>query len=356
MNMAYKILYVEDQNAETIKADLLNFGFEVDVNNADNFENVIDQFVNQYDAFLLDYRLTDNMGRFDAPSYAQTLRTKTKKIVHKDAPIILISNEVNFVEIFKDFTSKDLFDFTITKESFRQDLTKYVEKINAYINAYNEISRVRFNLKRIISVDQDTIINTKLDYRFVEIISNDKFNGNVHKWCSMIADSLLSCIGPLIGEDILSSRLGVSKSSKDWNKLLEKLDQFKYQGILSEYYKRWWMEDILNWWMEITGGKSLRRLTALERVTFLKEYLSLDLTPCTPLEFCNSSNFWSICMETKKPIDPSEGYVILRKDLKPWQEPEYISLYAALHQTELRKYLSPINKAEIRKFERDGTF
>lgn len=352
--MAYKILYIEDQNADSIKADLISFGFEVDVNNADDFEGVIDQFVNEYDAFIIDYRLTDNRGRFDAPSYAQTLRTKTKKIVHKDAPIILISNEVNFVEIFNDFTSKDLFDFTVTKESFRKELVKYAKKINAYINAYNEISRVQFELEKILSIDKSTTLEAKLDYRFIDIITNDRFNGNVYKYCLLIVDSLLSTIGPLIGEDILSSRLGVSKDSKDWTKLLEKLDQFKYKGILSDYYDRWWMEDILNWWSEISEGKSLRRLTSVERTNFLKMYLTLDLLPNHPIEFCNSSNFWSICMETKMPIDPSEGYIIQRKELKPWQEPEYISLTAALNQSELRKYLSPINKAEIRKFEKDG--
>jgi len=352
--MAYKILYIEDQNADTIKADLISFGFEVDVNNADDFEAVIDQFVNQYDAFIIDYRLTDNRGRFDAPSYAQTLRTKTKKIAHKDAPIVLISNEVNFVEIFNDFTSKDLFDFTVTKESFRKDLAKYTKKINAYINAYNEISSVHFNLNKILSIDSNTKIDTKLDYRFIDIITNERFNGNVYKYCLLIADSLLSTFGPLIGEDMLSSRLGVSKGSKDWTKLLDKLDQFKYKGILSDYYDRWWMEDILNWWSEISEGKSLRRLTSVERTNFLKKYLSLDLIPNNPVEFCNSYNFWSICMETKKPIDPSEGFIIQRKELKPWQEPEYLSLIAALNQSELRKYLSPINKAEIRKIEKDG--
>lgn len=353
--MAYKILYIEDQNADTIKADLIDFGFEVDVNNADDFETVIDQFANQYDAFIIDYRLTDNRGRFDAPSYAQTLRTKTKKIVHKDAPIILISNEVNFVEIFNDFTSKDLFDFTVTKEDFRKDLAKYAKKITAYINAYDKISSAQFNLNKILAFDSNIKLDSKLDYRFIDMITNDRFNGNIYKYCLLVADSLLSAIGPLIGEDILSSRLGVSKDSKDWKILLEKMDQFKYKGILSDYYDRWWMEDILNWWSEISEGKSLRRLTSVERTNFLKIYLSLDLTPINPVEFCNSYNFWSICMETKMPIDPSEGYIIQRKDLKPWQEPEYISLKAALEQSKLREYLSPINKAEIRKIERNGT-
>lgn len=353
--MAYKILYIEDQNADSIKADLISFGFEVDVNNADDFEGVIDQFANQYDAYIIDYRLTDNRGRFDAPSYAQTLRTKTKKTVYKDAPIILISNEVNFVEIFNDFTSRDLFDFTVTKENFRKDLAKYAKKINAYINAYNEISRVNFDLNKILSIDSITKIETKLDYRFIDMITNERFDGNVYKYCLLITDSLLSTFGPLIGEDILSSRLGISKDSKDWNKLLTKLEQFKYKGILSDYYDRWWMEDILNWWTQISEGKSLRRLTAFERTNFLKEYLLLDLTSSNPIELCNSNNFWTICMETKMPIDPSEGYIIQRKELKPWQEPEYLSLIAALKQSELRKYLSPINKAEIRKIEKDGT-
>lgn len=353
MNMDYKILYIEDQLPESIASDLSNLGLDVSTNNADDFENVLMDFNSKFDAFILDYRLTANRGNVDAPTYAQTLRTKSNKINHQDVPIILISNEENFVEIFDDFTSQDLFDFTITKEKFRSDMPGFVKKISAFIKAYKSIEENSFDLNKILSIDTSAPIEVKLDSRFLDIF-NKAPGKNIYKFSQTICNELIRKIGSLIGEDVLSARLGVSKDSPDWNSLLAKLEQFKYKGIFSDYYNRWWMDDILNWWSSITEGKSLRRLTASDRVKILNEYLHLTLIPNEPIKFCNSTSFWTICMETKCPLDPSEGYVILKNDIAPWQEPQYLSLYAALEQSSYRKYLSPLDKTEIRKLGKDA--
>ena len=103
--MAYKILYLEDLDADSIKSDLNSFGFEVDTNKAGDFANVIEQFNNQYDAYILDYELTANEGVVNAPTYAQTLRSKNAKIKHKDAPIIIISNDKNKTISFQVFSN-----------------------------------------------------------------------------------------------------------------------------------------------------------------------------------------------------------------------------------------------------------
>ena len=47
------------------------------------------------------------------------------------------------------------------------------------------------------------------------------------------------------------------------------------------------------------------------------------------------------------PLDPSEGYVFMQKELKPWQEEEYISLDYALEVPSARKYLTPTARKEI---------
>ena len=134
--MAYKILYLEDLDADSIKSDLNSFGFEVDTNKAGDFANVIEQFNNQYDAYILDYELTANEGVVNAPTYAQTLRSKNAKIKHKDAPIIIISNDKNKTKIYEDYTSQDLFDLSVTKEDFRKDLQKYTDIISSFIKSY----------------------------------------------------------------------------------------------------------------------------------------------------------------------------------------------------------------------------
>lgn len=61
-------------------------------------------------------------------------------------------------------------------------------------------------------------------------------------------------------------------------------------------------------------------------------------------------------METKLGLDPNEGYIINKKEYAPWQEMEYISLYAALEQSKYRAFLSPSDKLEILDIEKNGSF
>lgn len=352
MSMAYKILYIEDQIAASIEDDLKNLGYDVKSNDADKFDELIDAINDDFDAYILDYRLTANKGKLDAPAIAQTMRTKGNS--YKAVPIFLISYEDNLREFDKDLTSQDLFDFAVSKKEFRNKLSKYSERINAFILAYNCISESCFDLTKVLAKSSDEI-DKLIDYRLIEKLGSDKIKDDTYAYCRFINISLIRSAGPLIGIDILSARLGVSKESKDWEKLLDLLEKFKYHGILSNVYNRWWMEEISNWWSELTEGKSLRRLNSKERVEILYSALNLNLSPIEPITYSKSTNFWTICSETNQALDPSEGYIIDKKELAPWQEMEYLSLYAALEQSQLRKYLSPIDREEIRNIEKNGT-
>ena len=96
--MSYKILYIEDLPTGSIQNDLERCGLEVAVNNADDFDNTLSDIVdNEYDAFVMDFRLTANTGRVDAPTFASTIRTNGRN--HKKCPIILISSEENLPEL-----------------------------------------------------------------------------------------------------------------------------------------------------------------------------------------------------------------------------------------------------------------
>lgn len=351
--MAYKILYIEDQIAASIEDDLKKLGYDVKSNDADKFDELIDAINDDFDAYILDYRLTANKGRLDAPALAQTMRTKGNN--YKAVPIFLISYEDNLREFDKDLTSQDLFDFAVSKKEFRQNLSKYSSRINSFILAYKCISESGFDLKTILAKSSDEI-DKLIDYRLIEKLGSDKIKGDKYAYCRFINISLIRCVGPLIGIDILSARLGVSKESRDWGKLLDLLEKFKYHGILSDVYNRWWMEEISNWWSELAEGKSLRRLNSKERVGILSSTLNLNLDPIEPITYSKSTNFWTICSETDQALDPSEGYIIDKKELAPWQEMEYLSLYAALEQSRLRKYLSPIDREEIRNIEKNGAF
>jgi hypothetical protein len=350
--MEYKILYIEDQDAASIEEDLKKIGYNVVINNADEINGLLDDINEDFDAYIFDYRLTANKGRLDAPAIASTLRTKGAN--YKIAPIVLISYEDNLKEFDKDLTSQDLFDFAVSKKEFRANMNKYSNRINSFIKAYRTISENGFKLEEVISKTEDEISGL-IDYRLIEKLHTDKIKDDVYSYCRFINQSLIRSVGPLVGEDILSARLGVKKESKDWNSLLDILKNSKYTGILSDVYQRWWMQEILEWWANISEGKSLRRLNSNERVEILKTQFGLELDSIEPTKHSSSSNFWTVCMESKEALDPSEGYIIEKKEIAPWQEMEYLSLNSALEQSKYRAFLSPVDKEEIRNFEKNGT-
>ena len=351
MNMEYKILYVEDLVAHSLEDNLKRQGYNVTTNDADNFEGLLNALNQNFDAYVLDFRLTANKGRLDAPAIAQAIRTQGNN--HKDTPIILISNEDKLKEFDKDLTSQDLFDFAISKTIFRDKVEKYSKRINSFIEAYKTIKNANCQLDVILKVTPEEI-GTFIDYRLLDKINSEKIKDDIYANCRFINVSLIRGIGILIGSDVLSARLGVDKESKDWEKLLEVLRPYKYNGILSDSYDRWWSEKILTWWSSIVDDVSLRRTTAEKRVGILKEKLNLDLTPLSTLQLANSTYFWTICMETKKALDPNEGFIINKKEYFPWQEMEYLSLYGALEQSDYRKFLSPTDRNEIRNIETHG--
>ena len=343
--MLYKLLYIEDQPADSIKDDLSRQGFLVDVDNADDFQSAISKIgASNFDAYLMDFRLTANKGIVDAPTYASTIRTFGRN--HKNKPIVLISNERNLSEFENDFTSQDLFDFVVSKEDFRGNLNKYCNRIKSIIEGYQEIEKDNYDIIKILNLDDENILDNRLQDK-LEVFSKRR---DVYGYCRLIYYSIIRSSGMLIGEDILAARLGIDKSCSDFSSFLDKISECKYSGILSSSYNRWWFYKVLKFWEKISDGKSLRRLKAVDRVQIINSALGLNLISASPLELSTSTTFWTICSKTLKPLDPSEGYVYNHKQLEVWQEQEYISLFAGLEYPELLEYLSPTDKREIIEF------
>lgn len=339
--MKYKILYIEDQPAHSIKDDLERAGFDVTVNDADNFDATLSDMKNETDAYLMDFRLTANKGNVDAPTFASTLRTFGKN--HKSKPIVLISNEQNLPEFENDFTSQDLFDFVVGKKAFRESIEKYSNRIVSLIESYKLIESESYDISKVLNIEDLNIV----DYRLVEKLNAAQAKKDTYAFCRIIYYTIIRSVGMLVGKDVLAARLGIDKSSEDFDMFLDKISDCKYSGILSSSYERWWFDKITEFWSRISENRSLRRTNAMERVEVINQTLGLKLTPSTPLKFAASSNFWTICAVTNEPLDPNEGYVCSKKALEVWQEQEYISLYAALEYPENRTYLSPSDKNEI---------
>lgn len=352
--MVYNILYIEDDtNYGSMVSEIEKDGeFSVEVWSPNSLEESKDK-IDGKDALIIDFRLTHSKTIVDGPSFAQTFRTYNSGS-HKDIPIFLFSVEDNIIDYYKDFTSQDLFDFSVPKGEFLKNSEKYKSRIKSAIVAYNQIRESKNNLDIILGIDIE-FISTKLDYRIPFTLENSIYQNDIYAYSNFILKNLIQSIGPLIGEDVLSARLGISKNSKDWPNLLNQIENCKYTGIYSNSYNRWWIIKILDWFQGgYQGGSTLRRLNSIQRcdeikkITGLTELIPIDKISTKGYE-AKSSNFWAICKHTKKAIDPIDGFEIYYKELHPWEDKEYISFLGI--SSEYSKFLKPSEKKRISEIE-----
>ena len=173
--MAYKIFYIDDLETESRKKDLEDLGYDVKLYDpTSNLNDLFTEIEADTSAVILDYRLTKGAYNacFDAPTIAQTLRTKHKDD-NKGIPLILMSNEkIKVSEFDKDFTSQDLFDFVLTKEDFTRGMTDFKHKLNSFIVAYEKI-KTENSLIKLLGLEEDEIV---LHSRFISTF--DKAGNN----------------------------------------------------------------------------------------------------------------------------------------------------------------------------------
>ncbi|WP_281846458.1 hypothetical protein [Olleya namhaensis] len=355
--MTYKILYIDDQDTSSRQKDLEGLGFEVIIHKPTNdFKEIEVKVKNGINALILDYKLTEGKGEqacFDAPTVAQFVRTLHVKDA-LDIPIVLMSNQAIFTNSYKkDFTSQDLFDFTITKQEFTAISEVFGAKLKSFIKAYSKIKSDK-NLLLSLGLKKEDKINSRIE------LSIGKVQKNIYKVSTLIYEDIISSIGVTIGEEVLASRLGIALDSKEWVNVLESLNRSKYTGVFSDIKNRWWMDKINDWWKEKISDKiPIRRLNAEERVELIKSKLNLkDLKVAKKTEKSTSTNFWTICKFSKEPIDIFDGIELL-KDYLPWQEKEYLSIDSALlNRDEFKNQISKIDKKAIRdlakKLNKDG--
>lgn len=350
--MVYKILYIEDLDPESRVETLQNENFEIVTSKPkENPEEIIQNIVDiNPDLILLDYQLTEGskLNYTNAPSIASTLRSKYNDGI-KERPIILMSTLDNIVNLYrKDYTSQDLFDYAISKEKALENPKRFRNKCLSFLNSYKNIILNDFDLDKILSVGD----NVQLIHSRIKIHLNKDVK-SVYEYSRFIFEHLIRCSGLLIGEDILSARLGVSKNSRDWEKLKENLIECKYNGIFSDVYNRWWMSKIDSWWKDNIKEKySIRHFDSEEKTKIISNELKLELKTVSKARFNSSSNYWTICKETKLPLDPFDGLELLDEEFKVWQDKEYVSIDGYLSNVEkYSKIVSELDRKEMRSFK-----
>jgi CheY-like chemotaxis protein len=315
-----------------------------------------------YDGIILDLRLNDkpyaeNMyAQYRGSTVAQELRTLTKEgVIARDFPIVLISANDKLDESL-DETGIDLFDAVISKNYLGADQgVSYADFRKLLIGLASGYRFLHENEKKpeiVLSIRDFNIIDT----RFLNELHNNLTNNN-HVIARFLKRNILTKPSFLIDEQLLSARLGVSTDSEDWVTLRDSiLLDFRYSGLFSDYFIRWWMPMIEVWWgNKISSEENLRTLPAERRVALLKQKLKLDnLTPLTKSEKSSSSAFWVVCKAQKIPIDTIDGLLISGQDsCFPWQEKEYICIEEALRPSKLNmwKDVATIEKNRLQKLK-----
>lgn len=350
--MEYRILYLEDQKADSLINDFKEHDIEVVVNKASRVEEAIKAMTSaRYDAYLMDYRLSEGKGSFNAPAFAGYLRTEDKKGRSIQAPIIMITNETGLHIVNDEQNKQDMFDLIIRKEEYSKSAKDSINMVIAYIEAYKTILESDMRLEDVLQLTKN---ETKdyIDSRLQKEMTNSKEEKNVFRYLKLISEYLLASPGLLIDDRYLAARLGVDKktSGDEWIKLMEVLENYRYRGVLSSAVNRWWMPKLKYWWATINPKEPLRMKDASERVDILNKKFNLHLKEAKTIKHCDSSTFWAVCRALNRPIDPAEGYVCNSRYKMPWEENEYISLLGALEHPEYQKMLSESDKREVRDY------
>lgn len=348
-----KYLYIDDEgDAQKIGGFILEQKLVFDTEqHQDSWELQLEYLkskADDFDGLLLDLKLDDtpngNLKRacFRGTALAQEIRTLQKERFCKNFPIVLFSAND---KVSLDVTGRDLFDLCIAKDEVTDKTYPiYANKLLALAEGYKLLSsQMQTNAYLRIEIDE-------LDSSFIRELKTREVEP-IHVLSKFIIDELLMKQGLLIDENVLAARLGIDISSPDWSSLLELLKPLaSYQGVFHEGWPRWWMHKIQEWWNNITPSNVyLRSTSATERVQIIKENTGLlNLTPADRIDKSRSEEYWTICKGYNRPLDPLDGLLIFGQDnLYSWQEPEYISVDAALRK---------INKAQwkgIAEIERE---
>ena len=353
--MAIKFLYIDDEptNAKGIIMPICDTDLEITVEPPKTWSeqkvHLIDsQGLNQYDGILLDLKLefTDKANeetKYKGSDLAQSIRTDVKSKKIHDLPIFLCSTQ-DMQSL--DRTGYDLFDKVYYKDSFSSDSNIKVEFID-FANAYKSL-RQGFDIPILLNInidDNDDLF--ALQSEINKCITPHEVVYLIHKY-------VIQSNGILLDENLLAIRLGIDKErSKDWIKLKDELlTEFKYKGILSNCYSRWWQSPILNWW-KMTFGKSLKVMSSENKISALKQKFKMDdLVPITLPANHKFDSFWYKCILSDFALEPSDAFRTLEMPRYVWQEPNYISVaYLTSDERDRHKIMSLIGKNEQKFFE-----
>lgn len=365
-----RYLYIDDENGKSEISTLNGFNdteiVEVERFNLSAFRDFGKLKIelqrasnnNEFDGLIIDLRLDgagEDRTEFNATAITSQLRSNAASLDIRSFPIVLCSTEEKIKQTYdSDRTSHDLFDYKLSKSNPEPDWIKISTKLKSLADGYSWIQAAKRDPAEIIGISKLKVIEERIIQKLFGFSVTYDFTHFVIK-------NFFHQTNPLISERILAARLGVdlvNTPSEVWENLsLSILDTVKYKGLFAEGWKRWWANDLVDWFKSISG-ENLAFMNAKSRIDILSKALGLEgLAVAEPIKFCTSSEFWTICEGYKVPIDPLEGFKVhTTADLKPWQESKVISLLAILEREGfvdrgIKPHLSELERIEFIKKE-----
>lgn len=358
--MKPKYLYIDDESPEQLISIVNGFNdvgiIEVELVNLEelrNFEALKSFIIKQNpNGLIIDLRLDgEGINRLDFPAttLAQDLRTLAASKEISFFPMVLCSTSPKMRKTYDtDKTSHDLFDYKFEK-SQSPEWKKFSIKLKSLSDNYKKIVNAKLTIDDIL----DRKDWKKFDRRIFEKFLDNEYDIFVNDIAQFIIKELFNHQGILIKERNLAARLGVDieLSGEDWEKIKDFFNDCKYNGVFGDGWERWWFDRIEEKFEKISQGTKLQNLNAIQRIEFLNK-VGFKLTPAEPIKpYCKSAEYWTICEYFKRPLDPLEGIRIFESnEIKPWQEPRYLSNTAALERRGRDKGLRP-HPSELERLE-----
>lgn len=354
----FKYLYIDDEvdcntfisgfcDTKYIDLELLDMEINMSI---DNVVEKIKSKWNDYSGIIFDMRLNGggpNRLSCSASTIAQNLRSMCVEDHFPSKPFVLCSTDAELRKaISNDTTSRDLYDYVFSKD-MDCDTEIIAKNLYCLAEAYKVLTEKTFEPNGILGRDTGDLERSVVEYL-------ERYQTNPNAIVHFIINDLFRYPGLLINEDVLAARFGIDKekSGDAFGKLSDLLfDQYGYKGILTNYQRFFWNIDVIQWFEKKSENLCLQLTEAAKRVEIVHSATKIEgIVVASPIEYNESTLFWTICEAYKKPIDPIEAYTIVEDSpLKPWQEPRFIS-FSALSQHE-HDELYKLSASEKKRYE-----
>lgn len=362
----WKYLCIDDERGDRLEAILDRLrrdGLSVELYAPAPFDDEVTLIAeSDADGLLLDLRLDDvprsdgTRVKYRAVALAQELRTRMTEGDIRPLPIVLWSVERKFRRSFSsDRTAHDLFDAVISKTDVSQDPAPVVGRLVALADDYPLIrellkKRATFWQRSLgLASSQQGLLDPRVGMEILE-------GAPTHDFARYILRELLESAGPLVDEQLLAARLGVSVASPGWVAVRSWIEPATYRGVFASGWVRWWWPEIEAMLRDLCPSAPFRTLTAEERVGVIKKTLKIrKLEPPVIPVGSTGTRYWYVCAATQVPVDPVDAVLVESGDRRPWQDRVYVSMHAALNRRASAKGLRihPLEQSRIDELTRD---